>query len=44
VKQLPSLEQEIGVGLGLSALRLDFTQDVAKSRGHKFSIGISLSK
>jgi hypothetical protein len=44
VSRLPSLEQEIGVGLGLSALRLDFTQDVAKSRGHKISLGISLSK
>lgn len=44
VKRLPSLEQEIGVGLGLSALRLDFTQDVAKSRGHKISVGISLAK
>ena len=44
VRRLPSLEQEIGVGLGLSALRFDFTTDVAKSRGHKFSLGISLSK
>ena len=41
---LPSLEQELGVGLGLSALRLDYTMDVARSRGHKFSVGISLSK
>ena len=44
VKRLPSLEQEIGVGLGLSALRLDLTQDVGKSRGHKISLGISLAK
>ena len=44
VRRLPSLEQEIGVGLGLNALRFDFTTDVAKSRGHKFGIGISLSK
>ncbi|MEP7002073.1 MAG: hypothetical protein ABI969_16410 [bacterium] len=44
VNRLPSLEQQIGIGLGLSALRLDFTQDVAKSRGHEFSVGISLSK
>ena len=41
---LPSLEQELGVGVGLSALRLDYTMDVARSRGHKFSVGISLSK
>ena len=44
VTGLPSLEQEIGIGVGLSALRLDFTQDVANSRGHKFSIGLSLTK
>lgn len=44
VGSLPSLEQEIGVGIGLSALRLDYTQDVTKSRGHKISVGISLTK
>ena len=44
VKQLPSLEQEIGVGLGLSALRLDFTTNVTKSRGHKVGVGISLGR
>ena len=44
VSGLPSLQQEIGVGLGLSALRFDYTQDVANSLGHKFGIGISLAK
>ena len=44
VKQLPSLEQEIGVGLGLSTLRLDFTTNVTKSRGHKVGVGISLGR
>jgi hypothetical protein len=44
VGSLPSLEQELGVGVGLSALRLDYTMDVAKTRGHKFSVGISLGK
>lgn len=44
VGTLPSLEQEIGVRLGLSAVRLDYTVDVAKSRGHKISLGISLTK
>ena len=44
VKSLPSLEQEIGIGLGLSALHLDVTTDVSRSRGSKFGIGISLSK
>jgi hypothetical protein len=44
VNRLPSLEQEIGIGLGLSALRFDFTHDVTGSRGSKFGAGISLSK
>ena len=44
VNGLPSLEQEIGVGLGLSALRFDYTRDAANRRGHKVSIGISLAK
>jgi hypothetical protein len=42
VGSLPSLEQEIGVGIGLSALRLDFTTDAGGNRGHKIGIGISL--
>ena len=42
IGSLPSLEQEIGVGIGLSALRLDFTTDAGGSRGHKFGVGISL--
>ena len=44
INRLPSLEQEIGIGLGVSALRFDLTQDVAKRRGHKISLGISLTK
>jgi hypothetical protein len=44
VKSLPSLEQEIGIGLGLSALRLDYTRDVGNGRGSNFGVGISLSK
>ncbi|MEO5815761.1 MAG: hypothetical protein ABIT20_10825 [Gemmatimonadaceae bacterium] len=44
VKTLPSLEQEIGIGLGLSALRIDYTRDVSNGRGSNFGIGISLSK
>lgn len=44
VGTLPSLEQEIGLRLGLSVLRLDYTVDVAKSKGHKITLGISLSK
>jgi hypothetical protein len=44
VKSLPSLEQEIGIGLGLSALRIDYTRDVGNGRGSNLGIGISLSK
>lgn len=44
VGTLPSLEQEIGVRIGLSALRVDYTQDVAKSSRHKISLGLSLTK
>ena len=42
VGSLPSLEQELGAGIGLSALHFDFTTDAGGSRGHKFSVGISL--
>ena len=44
INRLPSLEQEIGVGLGLSAFRIDFTTDVAKSRGSEIGFGISLAR
>jgi hypothetical protein len=44
VTSLPSLEQEIGVGLALSVLHLDMTTDVSRSRGTKFGISFSLSK
>lgn len=42
VSTLPNLEQEIGAGLGLSALHLDVSTDVARKRGTKVSLGISL--
>lgn len=42
VKSLPSLEQEIGAGIGLSALRLEVTTDAARKRGTKVGLGISL--
>ncbi|MEO8337701.1 MAG: hypothetical protein ABI664_22175 [bacterium] len=44
VKRLPDLEQEIGIGLGLSALRIDYTRDVSNGRRSNFGIGISLTK
>ncbi|MEP6732991.1 MAG: hypothetical protein ABJE10_20275 [bacterium] len=44
VASLPSLEQEIGVGIGLSALHFDMNTDVNRNRGTKFGVGISLTK
>ncbi len=44
VGKLPSLEQQVGLGVGLSALRVDVTTDVVNHRGTKFGVGISLSR
>jgi hypothetical protein len=41
IGSLPSLEQEMGIGIGISALRFDFNTDVSHSRGGKFGVGIS---
>ncbi len=40
----PTLEQEVGAGIGLSVLRLDVTTDASGGRGTKFGIGISFSQ
>ncbi len=42
VRSLPSLEQEIGLGVGLRALRFDFVTDAGRQRGSKIGLGISL--
>lgn len=42
VGSLPSLEQEIGLGVGLSALRFDVVTDAGRKRGTKVGLGISL--
>lgn len=42
VGSLPKLEQELGVGVGLSFLRADFTVDAAGERDPKLSFGFSL--
>ena len=44
VNRLPKLEQEVGIGVGLSLLRLDVTTDAARKRGTKIGIGISLAQ
>ena len=41
INNLPSLDQEIGMGIGLSALRLEVSHDVSKNGGTKFGVGIS---
>lgn len=43
VRSLPSLVQDIGVGIGLSALHFDIDTDVNRTRGTKFGLGITLS-
>jgi hypothetical protein len=44
VGSLPDLEQELGVGVGLSFLRADYTVDAAGERDPKFSFGFSLGR
>ena len=44
VRSLPRLEQEIGVELGLSVLRIGVTTDAARKRGTKFGVAVSLAK
>jgi hypothetical protein len=41
VGALPDLEQEIGFGVGLAALRLDVTRDVSNGLGTKVNLGVS---
>ena len=40
---LPSLEHEVGFGLGLSIVQFDFNTDVTHHRGSKLGFGISLT-
>jgi hypothetical protein len=44
VGSLPSLEQEIGVGVGLSVLRADVTFDAAGDRDTRFGVGLSIAR
>jgi hypothetical protein len=44
VRSLPSFQHEVGIGIGLSVLRVEYTAAVAGRRGHEFGIGISLSR
>jgi hypothetical protein len=44
VGSLPALQHEVGVGIGLSALRLDVTRGVAGRKRTEVGLGISLSR
>jgi hypothetical protein len=41
---LPGLQHEVGIGFGLSVLRVEYTRAVAGKSGSEFGVGISLSK
>jgi hypothetical protein len=44
VGTLPGLQHEIGVGLGLSAVRVEYNVAVAGRSGHEFGFGLSLAQ
>lgn len=43
-RSLPSFQHEVGIGIGVSVLRIEYTAAVAGRAGHEFGIGISLSR
>jgi hypothetical protein len=44
VTSLPDFQHEIGVGIGVSVLRIEYTQAVAGKSGSEFGFGVSLSR
>ncbi len=44
VGSLPALQHEVGVGIGLSVLRVEYTRAVAGKSGSRFGVGISLPR
>lgn len=44
MRSLPSFQHEVGIGIGLNVLRVEYTAAVAGRAGHEFGIGISLSR
>ena len=44
VGSLPNFQHEIGIGIGLSVLRLEYTQAVAGKSGSEIGFGVSLSR
>jgi hypothetical protein len=44
VGSLPSFQHEVGIGIGMSVLRLEYTRAVAGRDGSEVGVGISLSR
>jgi hypothetical protein len=44
VGSLPDFQHEVGVGIGLGMLRVEYTRAVAGTRGSEFGFGVSLSR
>ena len=44
VGSLPGLQHEVGIGVGLSVLRIEYTRAVAGKSGSELGIGVSLSR
>ena len=44
VGALPGLQHEVGIGIGVSVFRVEYTRAVAGKRGDEFGVGISLSR
>lgn len=44
VGSLPAFQHEVGVGIGLSVLRVEYTRAVAGKSGSRFGVGISLGR
>lgn len=44
VGSLPAFQHEVGVGIGLSVVRLEYTRAVAGKPGHEVGIGFSMSR
>jgi hypothetical protein len=44
VGSLPSFQHEVGVGIGISILRFEYTRAVAGKSGSEFGVGISISR
>jgi hypothetical protein len=44
VDDLPDFQHEVGIGIGMSVLRIEYTRAVAGKSGSEFGFGVSLSR